>query len=503
MPTTAQPLFPVDPFAQARDLFETMIEKLSDFANPQDHTIVEVMLRRDGDAVLLAAYQAHLDGLSLRERAEVATAPRSPSIYLRSRTRQVQLSFGRARFRRFGYKEAGRSVRFPLDEKLNLPADSYSHEVRRRVAEDARRGAFEGVVESIDRNTSAHVPLRQAEQLAARAAQDFDTFYKQRPTAANDAVSPRALLVMSMDGKGIRMRPESLRDATRKEAEHAAARATPGDPMAPKKPRQHDKRIAIVSAIWDQEPSVRTPDQIVANVRRHARTKAEKAPKTRLPQPQNKRVSATVEEGIKPAMVRLFDEAARRDPDKKRPMILLVDGDPRQIEAGRAEAIARGVELQVIVDVMHVLHYLWRAALALCENGKQRPEECVVDYLEKLMTRPAEYVISGMRQAATLRGLSTEARKPIEVCAGYLLGVAPYVRYAEFLAKGFPIATGVIEGACRHLVQDRLGITGARWSVDGAEAVLKLRALHTSGDWDRYWEFHRRKDHARNYATAA
>jgi hypothetical protein len=503
MPTTPQPAFLVDSFSLARALFEKMVGKLSDVARPQDHTTVEAMLRQDGDELLLAAYQAHLDGLTRHEEVEAAKAPKSPSIRVRSRTRQIETPFGRARFRRLGYKEVGRSVGFPLDEKLNLPAESYSHEVRRRVAEEARRGSFEASRDSIDRNTAAHVPLRQAEELAARAAQDFEAFYEQRPIAANDASSSSALLVLSSDGKGIRMRPESLRDATRKAAERAAAAATHGDPMAAKELRRRDTRVAVVSAIWDQEPCVRTPAQIVSNVRGHGRATTGKNATTNLPRPKNKRVSATVDEGIKPSMKKQFDEAQRRDPANKRTTILLVDGDPRQIDAGRAEARARGIELQVIVDVMHVLHYLWRAALALCANDKQKPEDCVVHYLEKLMNGPVEYVISGMRQAATLRGLSAKARKPIEVCAGYLLGVAPYVRYAEFLAKGFPIATGVIEGACRHLIQDRLGITGARWSVEGAEAVLRLRALHTSGDWDRYWEFHRRREHGRNYEKAA
>lgn len=77
------------------------------------------------------------------------------------------------------------------------------------------------------------------------------------------------------------------------------------------------------------------------------------------------------------------------------------------------------------------------------------------------------------------------------------------MRYPEFLRLGFPIATGVIEGACRHLVQDRLGITGASWGLAGAEAVLKLRAIYSSGDWDDYWHFHELQESQRNYATAA
>jgi hypothetical protein len=106
-------------------------------------------------------------------------------------------------------------------------------------------------------------------------------------------------------------------------------------------------------------------------------------------------------------------------------------------------------------------------------------------------------VIAGIRQAATLAGLSAEEREPVEKCVNYLRANISAIRYREFLAAGFPIATGVIEGACRHLVQDRLGITGARWGLASAEAVLRLRALNTNGDWDDYWRFHLRKERQR------
>src|SRR6266508_4570296 len=91
---------------------------------------------------------------------------------------------------------------------------------------------------------------------------------------------------------------------------------------------------------------------------------------------------------------------------------------------------------------------------------------------------------------ATLRGLTAKERRPIEKCAKYLHANGLYLRYAEFLANGFPIATGVIEGACRYLIQDRLEVTGARWRLKGSEAILKLRAIRKNGDWQPYWRFH-------------
>jgi len=99
----------------------------------------------------------------------------------------------------------------------------------------------------------------------------------------------------------------------------------------------------------------------------------------------------------------------------------------------------------------------------------------------------ASLVACGMRRSATRRGLSADVRKPVDICARYLLTYAPYLHYDRYLAEGLPIATGVIEGACRYPAKDRMDVTGARWSLPGAEAVLKLRALRSSHDFDVFY----------------
>ena len=105
----------------------------------------------------------------------------------------------------------------------------------------------------------------------------------------------------------------------------------------------------------------------------------------------------------------------------------------------------------------------------------------------------------GMRRSATSKELSPEARKPVDTCAKYLLNKSPYLHYDRYLSQGFPIATGVIEGACRHLVKDRMEVTGAKWRLEGAEAVLRLRALRSSHDFDEYWDFHEACEYKRNH----
>jgi len=115
------------------------------------------------------------------------------------------------------------------------------------------------------------------------------------------------------------------------------------------------------------------------------------------------------------------------------------------------------------------------------------------------VAKPSD-VAADIRRSATLRRLRSAKRKAADKCANYLLKYAAYLHYDEYLRDGLPIASGVIEGACRHLVNDRLGITGAHWSLAGAEAVLRLRALRASGDLEAYWAFHERREYERNHA---
>ena len=97
------------------------------------------------------------------------------------------------------------------------------------------------------------------------------------------------------------------------------------------------------------------------------------------------------------------------------------------------------------------------------------------------------------------RRLAAAQRTGADACVRYLTGKDEYLRYDQALAAGWPIATGVIEGACRHLIGDRLDITGARWGLQGAEAILTLRAVISNGDFDDYWRYHLTREHQRLY----
>jgi hypothetical protein len=384
---------------------------------------------------------------------------------------------------------------FALDERLGLPREIYSLGLRRLVAEETRAQSWDQAIARIDATTGGHVPKRQAEELVARAAQDFDTFYAERlwGEAANDTANAETLLVLSCDSKGVAMRPEALRDATRKRAEEDKRDKARGDPTEVRAKRRHTKRMAIVTAIWDQEPCQRTADDIVRKLR-----KEDEASARVLPRPKQKRVAASIDKSLAEGVAELFDEADRRDPGRERPTVVLVDGSEHQAEVVVEEANKRGRAFTLVLDLLHVLHYVWLAGMAVRRGERTKADEWLRHYLCKLLTAGMpQDVVAGIRQAATLAGLSDEERKPVEQCASYLTANLSAIRYREFLEAGLPIATGVIEGACRHLVQDRLGITGAHWGIDSAEAILRLRALNTNGDWDDYWRFHLHKERER------
>jgi hypothetical protein len=197
----------------------------------------------------------------------------------------------------------------------------------------------------------------------------------------------------------------------------------------------------------------------------------------------------------------VFQEARRRDPEGKRPWVMLVDGHEGQLEDIHVAIERHGIEVTLILDFIHVLEYLWKAAWCFFVPGCQEAEAWVGERALQILRGKASDVAAGMRRSATLRDLCQEERKGVDTCADYLVKYREMLRYDRYLAEGFPIATGVIEGACRHLVKDRMDITGARWRLRSAEAVLKLRSLHSSGDTEAYWAFHKAEEQTRNHLS--
>jgi hypothetical protein len=454
------------------------------------HSELEREIEEKGRELLRTLLQEHLDTRSPGAASEpVVDAEGEPRRSERLHVRGLSTVFGKVEVRRMGYSAPGTESLHPLDAELNLPVESYSHELRRRSAEMVAKGSYDEAVATLAHTTGAAVPKRQVEELALRAAQDFDAFYEQRET---EPAAAGSLLVLSFDGKGVVMRPEDLRPATRQKA---AGRQQRLSKRLSKGEKRNAKRMAAVAAIYNVAPFPRTPEQVAGTL-----APAHGDPLQR-PRPAAKRVWASLEKDPEQVIDQTFEEAHRRDPEHQQRWVVLVDGDHQQLRCLRRVQRRHGVELTVVLDLIHVVEYLWKAAAAFCLEATPELQDWVSQRLLKILYGRASDVAAGIRRSATLRGLTLQEREAADACANYLLNHTPYLRYHEYLAAGLPIATGVIEGACRHLVKDRMDLTGARWSLAGAEAVLRLRALRSSGDFDDYWRFHEGQEYRRNHAA--
>ncbi len=206
----------------------------------------------------------------------------------------------------------------------------------------------------------------------------------------------------------------------------------------------------------------RTPEQVEANLMGRLRLV-----KPQRPRPEHKRVWASLQKEPKEVIGEVFDEALGRDPNQQKQWIALVDGNKTQLDLLQQYAQKHSIQLTIILDLMHVLSYLWKAAHAFCQQGSKESEEWVQQRLLKLLSGQASSVAGGIRRSATLRGLSDTQRKPVDKCADYLLKYKAFLNYDTYLAQGFPICSGVIEGTCRHLINDRMDRTGARSLAEG------------------------------------
>ena len=298
---------------------------------------------------------------------------------------------------------------------------------------------------------------------------------------------------------------EDLREATRKEAERRRRQREQLSPFNRLKPgeKKHSKRMATVAAVYSVAPYVRSPDEFLQSLMpRQPGDKTKKGKKTPAvrPRPVAKRVWASLERDPGEVIVEAMLEAERHDPEGVKRWVVLVDGAETQLDLVEAGAAESGVEVTVILDIIHVVEYVWKAAHVFHPEGSPELSHWAWTRVRSILEGKATRVAASMRRAATVAGLSTDTRKPVDTCADYLLKYAPYLHYDRYLAAGYPIATGVVEGACRYLVRDRMELTGARWRLVGAEAVLKLRALRASGDFDAYWDFHEAREYERNHA---
>lgn len=388
--------------------------------------------------------------------------------------------FGKVAFQRHAYTAPGHPVACPLDAALSLPDRIYSDLLSEWASYGSTDSAFRETQTWLERVLGLDLSVQALETGMTEAAVDVATFYEQPPATPptpSAPARPDTVLVVQADGKGVPIVP-----AAPAEREVRRRKGRPAD----------SKREAIVTAVYTIAPYRRTPDDLVAALLREGEPSAT----AQRPRPQGKELRATFA-GKPAALTRLAQRAAPRDGAGIVHRVALTDG-----------AVSLQTLMQqhfpdstLVLDIIHATEYLWDAATALL--GERHPDRkaWVREHLRLLLGGEVGEVITRLTTAAAAPGRTAVQRRALERTRGYYQRNQAFMHYDQYLALGWPVGTGVVEGACGHLVKDRCDQAGMRWTKAGAQAVLDLRAVRLNGDWDRYWRWHREQQHAARYGT--
>jgi hypothetical protein len=280
----------LEEYQPARRELERLIGELTELERTfGEHAEIERHIGQRGQELMRLLLQGHLNRLWQAEesREEVVGAQGTPHRYARERCRTLMSVFGKVQVRRLGYSDHDTGSLFPMDARLNLPVERYSHGLRERVGEAVAAGSYEAAIEQVGRHTGGRVPKRQAEEMAQVLATDFERFYQDREIVVEQKPKRNSkpdLLVMSVDGKGIVMRHEDLRESTRQRAEGASHKLSSRLSRGEKRNR---KRMATVATVYEVAPHHRKADDMMDP----------EATRSPAPKPVNKRVWASVVSG--------------------------------------------------------------------------------------------------------------------------------------------------------------------------------------------------------------
>lgn len=409
----------------------------------------------------------------------------------RGHRRLLATTVGRVEVARIAYRAPGAANLHVADATLALPTRLHSFALQRAVVHEVADGPLRQAREGLARTTGQQLGTRQLREITSEAARDVRDFYTQRaqeprPTGPGG----RDLLVLSIDATGVNMIPSGLR---------TPAPARPAGPQPPSaqlssRERTGRTRMACVTACYDAAPAPRSAADVLPT------NAAEREARRKGPRAAGRRIDASLEHSTAAMVTTLFDQAEKRDPTHGRRWIVLVDGANHQLECLKREAAGRGVDIDIIVDFVHVLEYLWKAAEDL--HPAQPARAAFVQATARdLLEGHAPRVVTDLHAYQRTHTEQHRSAPGLERAAAYLKAKQPYLNYHIALTLGWPIASGVIEGCCRYLVKDRLDVTGARWSLPGGEAVLLLRAVITNGDFEEYWKFHVHREYQRTHAA--
>jgi hypothetical protein len=457
------------------------------------HELMQAFIKQAGDGDEGAEVEHH--GQTLK---------RSQSM----KTRLYRCIFGVIEVARFVYASRAKQKAeyLPIDQALGLPKGEHSYVLEDWLQQFCVQRPFTNSVNSLAELLHCSVSTRSAERMNRDMSGSVEEFRTQTQVDQEE-IKKDDLIIVSADGKGVPMRrpieervPEDLLRPWRRHYRKKQLAGNVGhtDKRRRRGQKPGQKQMAYVGAVYSIEPFPRTSGDVVDDLRRQK--KAEKRPT-----PKNKRVWAEmtqyfedqVQEGQPQLFMGLAYEIQQRDPSNERTVVCLMDGQ-RSLWGMKEKWLSRAVS---VLDIFHAMERLWKAVYCFHQEGSQEAEQCVTHYLEMLLDGKVGYLIGVFRRRLPL--LTGSKRKELSKIIQFFENNRHYMRYDEYLKKGYPIGSGVVEGACRHLVRDRMECTGMHWELEGAQAMLNTRSVYLSGQWNEFIEYRIQKEQAALYANAA
>ena len=392
--------------------------------------------------------------------------------------------FGRFTLQRtvYGSREGQKIDFVPLDNRLQLPECPFSYLLQDWDQALACEQAFGQVNATIARMLGLTQSVDSLERMNRDVAQQATPFRLNRPLPAADQEGE--IFVASADGKGVVLRRGPDDPAPR-------AYRTKGD-------KASQKRMATVGTVYSVDRYVRTPEEVVAALFRDG-----PSPEKGRPKPQHKQVWASLAQqdvpvsGMDAVFAWMLWELCRRNPGRVKETVYLSDGQ-ESLHNAQEEYLPGHCKVGIL-DVLHVTPRLWKAAHVFHPEKSAEAEGFVRERLLRVLRGQVASAIQGLRVMGGQRALTAAKRKALAEVCNYLEKNQGRMRYDEYLAAGYPIASGVIEGACRHLVKDRMERAGMHWTVPGAQAMLEVRSVFLSGHWEEYQAFRIEQETQRLY----
>ena len=360
-----------------------------------------------------------------------------------------------------------------MDAELSLGADCYSDLVREVSEYLAVYSVYHKTSDILERLLGLPLSTRVVALNLTEDAVDVEAYYAQK--AAPAPSTEAEILVIQADGKGVPMILE----------ENGADKVRLG-----KGEKRGRKKEAVVTGVYTIAPAIRTPEQVVSSFFDQTDTPGER------PKPHNKHLWATLD-GKDKALARLAKQVTPRQGSHIQDKVALCDG----CAALQSRIAKQFTDFTQVLDFIHANEYLWKVANSLLGETDEQRTEWVKSHTLHMLSGQTEQLITEFRQLAQQPKTRVAQRTQLQKTANYFERNLPYMDYPTYLSKGWPIASGVIEGACRHFVKDRCELSGMRWLQTGAENLLRLRAVAENDDWDDYHAYRKQQRHRRLYGS--